>query len=85
MKTRVSTKGQVVIPQAVRERLQLRPGDALDTHLEGDRIVLVPTRRRPRKGRLTRSPRTGLPVLYAGPDAPRITSKQGADILADFP
>jgi AbrB family looped-hinge helix DNA binding protein len=85
MKTRVSTKGQVVIPHAVRERLHLRPGDALDTHLEGDRIVLVPTRRGLRRGRLTRSQRTGLPLLNAGPDAPRITSKQVAEILADFP
>ena len=85
MRTRVSTKRQVVIPHAVRERLQLRPGDTLDTHLEGDRIVLVPTHRRLRKGRLTRSPRTALPLLSAGPDAPRITSKQVAEALADFP
>ena len=85
MRTRVSTKGQVVIPLVVREKLQLRPGDTLETLVEGNRIVLVPLRKRARKGRLIRSPLTGLPVLTAGPNAPRLTSKQVAEILADFP
>lgn len=85
MRTKVSTKGQVVIPRAVRDKLQLQPGDTLETTLEGDRIVLVPTRRRARKWRIVRSPRTGLPVLTAGRSAPRITSEQVAEILADFP
>ena len=74
-----------MIPRAVREKLQLRPGDTLETALDGDRIVLVPTRKRGRKWRIIRSPRTGLPVLTAGRDAPRITSEQVAEILADFP
>jgi AbrB family looped-hinge helix DNA binding protein len=85
MRTRVSTKGQVVIPLVVRQKLQLRPGDTLDTRVEGNRIVLVPLRKRALKGRLIRSPLTGLPVLTAGPNAPRLTSKQVAEILADFP
>jgi AbrB family looped-hinge helix DNA binding protein len=85
MRTRVSTKGQVVIPRAIRDKLQLRPGDTLETRIEGDRIVLAPTRKRVRKARIVRSPITGLPVLTAGPNAPRITSKQVAELLADFP
>lgn len=85
MRTRLSSKGQVVIPQPAREKLALRPGDTFDTSIEGDRIVLIPTRKRARKGRLTRSVRTGLPLLDAGPNAPRLTSKQVAEILADFP
>jgi AbrB family looped-hinge helix DNA binding protein len=85
MRTRVSTKGQVVIPRAVREKFALRPGDSLEALVEGDRIVLVPTRKRTRKPRILRDSLTGLPVLSAGRNTPRLTSKQVADILADFP
>ena len=85
MRTRISTKGQVVIPRAVRDKLGLRPGDPLDTHVEGNRIILTPTRNRARKTRIRRDSRTGLPVLTAGPNAPRLTSRQVAEILAEFP
>ncbi len=85
MRTRVSTKGQVVIPQAVRDKLQLRPGDPLDTRIEGGHILLIPTRKRSRKARILHDPLTGLPVLTAGRNAPRLTSKQVAEILAEFP
>lgn len=85
MKTRMSTKGQVVLPQPMRERMNLRAGDSLEVRMEGERIVLVPVRRRTRKGRIVRDPLTGFPVLTAGKNAPRLTSKQVADILAEFP
>lgn len=85
MKTKLSTKGQVVIPRTVRLKLQLRPGDTLETAVEGDRIVLVPTRKRSHTLRIIRDSLTGLPVLTAGPNAPRITSEEVAEILADFP
>lgn len=38
--TRVSTRGQVVIPQSIRERVGLEPGEFLVVHGEGDTIVL---------------------------------------------
>jgi AbrB family looped-hinge helix DNA binding protein len=38
--TRVSSKGQVVIPQGVRELTGLREGDTLAVYGEGDTIVL---------------------------------------------
>lgn len=85
MRTRVSTKGQVVIPRAVRDKLELRPGDSLDTRVEGDRIILVPTRKRVRKLRTVRDPLTGLLVLTAGHGAPLLTSKRVRELLADFP
>jgi AbrB family looped-hinge helix DNA binding protein len=85
VKTKLSTKGQVVIPRAVREKLQLRAGDTLETSLDGGRIVLVPVRKRKLKWRITRSRLTGLPVLTAGRNAPQITNEQVAEILADFP
>lgn len=85
MTTRVSTKGQVVLPQAIRDRMNLRAGDALDARIEGERIVLIPKKRRSRKVKIVKDPITGLPVLTAGPGAPKLTSKQVAEILAEFP
>jgi AbrB family looped-hinge helix DNA binding protein len=83
--TKLSTKGQVVLPQALRRKLNLRAGDTFETKIEGGRIVLVPTKKRARKGRIVRDPITGLPALSAGPGAPVLTSEQVAEILADFP
>lgn len=40
----VSSKGQVTIPQEVRERLGLRAGDRVEFVTEGDRVVLQPSR-----------------------------------------
>jgi AbrB family looped-hinge helix DNA binding protein len=85
MKTRLSTKGQVVLPQKVRENLGLRPGDLLDTRIDGLRIILTPTRPRARKGRIVKDELTGWPVLAAGKNAPVLTSKQVEELLADFP
>jgi AbrB family looped-hinge helix DNA binding protein len=45
MTTRIGSKGQVVIPQALRERLSLHPGDEVDFELRGDAIVLTASRR----------------------------------------
>ncbi len=42
---KVSSKFQVVIPQAVREALQLEPGTTLQVFAYGDRIELVPVRK----------------------------------------
>jgi AbrB family looped-hinge helix DNA binding protein len=83
--TKLSTKGQVVLPQQIREKMNLRPGDLLRTQIEGDRIVLIPRKRRARKGRIVKDPLTGLPMLTAGKGAPPLTSKQVAEILAEFP
>jgi len=83
--TRVSTKGQVVLPQAIRKKMNLRAGDDLEARVEGERIVLIPKNKRSRKGRIIKDPLTGLPVLTAGPGAPKLTSEQVAEILADFP
>lgn len=38
--TKVSTKGQVVIPQEMREALGLKPGDTLQLEKVGKLIVL---------------------------------------------
>jgi len=85
METRISTKGQVVLPSRVRQKLGLRAGDALDVKLEGDAIVLRPRRRGRRKARIITDPRTGLPALTFGPGAPILTHKQVKAMLSDFP
>jgi AbrB family looped-hinge helix DNA binding protein len=85
MQTRVSTKGQVVLPGALRRRLNILPGDPLDANVEGGRIVLTPHRKRTRRVKFVTDPATGLPALSAGPDAPKLSSKEVAEILANFP
>jgi AbrB family looped-hinge helix DNA binding protein len=85
METKISTKGQVVLPSRLREKLGLRPGDALEVKLEGDSIVLRPRRPKLRKARIIKDPISGFPVLTAGKNAPRLTNEQVQALLADFP
>jgi AbrB family looped-hinge helix DNA binding protein len=85
MQTKVSTKGQIVIPGPVRRRLGIRAGDALDAEIEAGRIVLTPRKKRAFKARIIKDPVTGFPVLYAGPDAPVLTSEMVRELLSDFP
>jgi AbrB family looped-hinge helix DNA binding protein len=86
MMTRISTKGQVVLPSAIRRRLGLRAGDSLDVKTEGDRVVLTLQRKRNRrKAKIVTDPITGFPVLTLGPGAPVLTHKQVKEMLADFP
>ena len=40
MTSRIGTKGQVVIPKAVRERARLQPGDEVEFELRSDEVVL---------------------------------------------
>jgi AbrB family looped-hinge helix DNA binding protein len=85
METRVSSKGQVVLPGPLRRRLGILAGDPLDANIEAGRIVLTPRKKRPRQVRIIADPVTGLPVLHAGMDAPVLSSKEVAEILANFP
>jgi AbrB family looped-hinge helix DNA binding protein len=43
-KTRLSSKGQVIIPKAVRDRHGWRPGLELEVADRGDAVVLRPTK-----------------------------------------
>ena len=48
MSTTVTSKGQVTIPKAVRDRLNIKPGTAVDFELAPDgRVVLVKAGKRP--------------------------------------
>jgi AbrB family looped-hinge helix DNA binding protein len=48
---KITTKGQVTIPQHIRERLGLLPETEVDFEVRGDVVVLRKAGRRPRRGR----------------------------------
>lgn len=85
MQTKVSAKGQIVLPGPLRRRLGLRAGDSLEISVEKDRIVLTPPKKPTFEARIIEDPVTGFSVLYAGPDAPVLTSEMVRELLADFP
>ena len=85
MQTKVSSKGQVVLPGPLRQRLGIRAGDSLNANIEAGRIVLTPQKKRLHRVSIIADPITGLPVLSAGLDAPVLSSKEVEDILVNFP
>lgn len=40
--TKVTRHGQITLPRAVREELQIEEGDIIEVRVEGDSIVLAP-------------------------------------------
>jgi AbrB family looped-hinge helix DNA binding protein len=85
MKTKLSTKGQVVLPGPIRRTLGLQPGDSLDAKVQDGGVMLTPQRRRSREAKIVLDRVTGLPVLSAGTDAPLLTSGQVREIFDEFP
>jgi len=84
VQTRVSTKGQIVLPGPIR-RPGIRAGDPFDAEIKSRSIILTPLKKRSRKGRIIADPLTWLPVLSAGTDAPILSSREVEEILANFP
>ena len=41
----ITSKGQVTIPQAIRNRFGLKPGTSVEFVTEGNKVVLMPKRR----------------------------------------
>ena len=77
----LSSKGQLVIPGALRRALHLKTGDRLLLTLQDGRVILEPvhhTRARPVKER-------GRTVLVAPPGAPTMTTDAVRRLLAEFP
>jgi AbrB family looped-hinge helix DNA binding protein len=86
MTTIISSKGQVVLPVALRRKLALYPGDALDISVEeGARIVMKRRPSRRRKMKIVTDPISGLPALKGPPGTPKLTSEMVKEMLADFP
>jgi AbrB family looped-hinge helix DNA binding protein len=84
MQTKISTKGQVVLPSPIRRRLGLQPGDPLDAKVEGKRIVLTPRKKRA-KAKIVIDPVSGFPAVTLGPGAPVLSHKEVKEMLSDFP
>jgi AbrB family looped-hinge helix DNA binding protein len=85
MQTRISSKGQVVLPGPIRRKLGLRAGDFLECGVKSGQIVLTPHHARPARADIKCDAVTGLPILSAGPGAPQLTSEQVEDILSNLP
>jgi len=79
---RISTKGQLVIPNRFRKALHLQPGDKILFSQEGDRLVLE--RDEPRQARLVRG-KFGRPVLVAPTGAPPMTPERIKALLDELP
>jgi AbrB family looped-hinge helix DNA binding protein len=85
MQTKISSKGQVVLPSRIRRRLGLQPGDQLEASVKGGDIVLRPKVKRKTKAKIIKDPITGFPVITLGPNAPVLTHKEVKELLSDFP
>jgi AbrB family looped-hinge helix DNA binding protein len=85
MRTNLSSKGQVVLPAAVRDKYGLKAGDSFEILLKKGQITLVPEKPKRRKGRLVKDPITGMAALTFGPGAPVITSEMVNKLLEDSP
>jgi AbrB family looped-hinge helix DNA binding protein len=85
MQTRVSSKGQIVLPAPLRRRLGIRAGDPLDIAVEKDRIVLTQPSKPKYEAKIIEDPVTGFTVIDLGPDAPILTSEMVRELLVDFP
>jgi AbrB family looped-hinge helix DNA binding protein len=80
--SRLSTKGQLVIPAQLRKALNLRPGDKVEMKLEGRRLVLQ--RATPRAAGLRRG-KFGRPVLVTSKGAPVMTTESVNALLEELP
>ncbi len=85
MQIKLSSKGQVVLPLAARNKYHLKPGDTLQLVLKENQMTLVPKKPKKRKGKIIKDPITGMPALTFGPGAPKITSEWVAKMMEDFP
>jgi AbrB family looped-hinge helix DNA binding protein len=79
--SRLSTKGQLVIPARFRKALNLRPGDKVEMELEDRGLVL--RRESQRAARLKRG-KFGRPVLVAAEGAPPMTTEAVTALLEEL-
>jgi AbrB family looped-hinge helix DNA binding protein len=82
MTSRLSTKGQLVIPARLRKALRLEPGDKVELTLQGRRLVLE--RKSATRARLIRG-KFGRPVLVAPRGAPPMTTESVNAMLDEVP
>lgn len=67
VRAKISSKGQLVLPKAVRDAHGLGPGSEVEVESVGDTIVLKPRVRKPRKGRVYTLDEVAGMLKYNGP------------------
>ncbi len=83
--TTLSSKGQVVLPRLVRNKLHLTPGTRLVCVIQGDSVVLTPENP-PRCAREYVTDRlTGLRVTKAPNGFEPVTTEMIKTLLEDYP
>jgi len=80
--SRLSTKGQLVIPARFRKALNLRPGDKVEMELEDRGLVL---RRESQRAAKLKRGKFGRPVLVAAAGAPPMTTEGVTALLEELP
>ena len=80
--SRLSTKGQLVIPAQFRKALNLRPGDKIEIALEGGGLVL---RRESKPGAKLKRGKFERPVLVAAEGTRAMTTKGVIALLEELP
>ena len=85
MTTTLSSKGQVVLPQAARRKLGLHPGARFACAVRDGGIFLKPDVKKAVAAKIGKSKHSGLPVLIAPAGTPPLTSASVRAMLADFP
>ena len=85
MQTRVSTKGNVLLPGSIRRKLGIKAGDAFSAEVQDGNIVLKPEKKKIYKTWIGKDPITGMAVLMAEEGTPELTNEMVAEMLADFP
>lgn len=81
MKTKLSSKGQIVIPLEIRKRLGLPTGTIMDCQLDQNRIVLSPCESNPKAKLVTKA---SYIALEAPDGAPEMSPKRVKDILSEL-
>ena len=67
VRAKISSKGQLVLPKAVREAHGLAPGSEVEVESVGETIVLRPRVRKPRTGRVYTLDEVAGMLKYDGP------------------
>lgn len=84
MTTKLSSKGQVVLPKQARSRLRLRPGVTLICRVQGDSIVLTPEHPIADRPQLITDAKTGLAITKS-PEQTKVTSEDVRAAMLEFP
>jgi AbrB family looped-hinge helix DNA binding protein len=84
MTTKLSTKGQIVLPKQVRARLQVKPGTTFICKVEGGSIVLTPEHPPAERPKLVRDTKTGL-MITKSPTHVKVSGDDVRTAMMDFP